>query len=178
MKKEFLYLKKLSLIAILIAISFVLSKWQIPFIPPYTFLKFDLSETPIILSVLIYPELTIITVITYSAAIFMIHNPIGAIFKSLAVASFILTTGLIKLSTKNLKFSNLIALSLGLLARILIMVLLNYYMLEVRKIWPGFSMPWFYYVLIIPIFNLIQGGLNALLAHITFVKLKQIGTDI
>jgi len=107
-----------------------------------------------------------------------IHNPIGALFKSLAVASFILTIGITKLLIKNSHFSNLISLSLGLLVRILVMELLNYYMLEVRKIWPGISMPVFYYALILPIFNLIQGGLNALLAHITFVKLKQIGTDI
>jgi len=178
MNKEFLHLKKLSLIAILIAVSFVLAKWQIPFLPPYTFLKFDLSETPIILAVFIYPELTIITVITYSVATFIVHNPIGAIFKALAVASFILTTGITKLSIKNHHLSNPISLSLGLLVRILVMVLLNYYMLEIKKIWPGVSMPWFYYVVILPIFNLIQGGLNALLAYITFVKLKQIGTDI
>ncbi len=179
MHKETLYLKKLLLLSILIAISFVLAKWQIPFFPPYSFLKFDLSEAPMIIAVLMYPELTIIAALAYTALAYMIHDPVGATFKVVAVLSMILPIGLgnYKASAhkKHARF-HIVLLVLGVASRIAIMIGANYYLIEMTHFWGNYSMPTIYYLVIIPLFNLGQAVLNIVVAYLTTLQLQKIMT--
>ncbi len=177
MNKETLYLKKLILLSVLLAISFAIAKWQIPFpLPPYNFLKFDLSETPLVISVFLYPEFTIITALVYTTLAFMIYDPVGALFKVFAVISLILPIGMGKrLFKKNLdaKHKPILLFGIAMITRIVAMVGINYYLLEIKDIYHGISMPLIYYILIIPVFNLIQAGINVIVSYFALSYIYQ-----
>ncbi len=170
MHKETVQIKKLLILSILIAISFILSRWQIPLIPPYSFLKFDLSEAPLIIAVLLYPELTLITALAYTAIVYMLHDPLGATFKVIAVLSMIIPIGignyLIKKEYRT-TYTHVLLITTGILIRIFIMVGVNYYLLEIKHVMGNFTLPPIYYTIVIPAFNSGQALINAITAYIT-----------
>ncbi|UZN23142.1 hypothetical protein GM182_04425 [bacterium 3DAC] len=179
MHKETLRLKNLLILSVLIAISFVLAKWQIPLMPPYNFLKFDLSETPMIMAVLLYPEFTLLTALAYTALAYMVYDPIGATFKVIAVLSMILPIGIGNFfapTYRKHKGFQIGLLIMGIATRVGIMVGVNYYLIEIAHFWGNISMPISYYIVIIPLFNLGQATLNAILGYITTTQIEKILT--
>gem|GEM_PF-2293331 len=177
MRKETARIMKLLVVSILIAVSFILSRWQIPLLPPYTFLKFDLSEAPLIIAVLLYPELTFITALAYTAIIYMLHDPLGATFKVIAVLSMIIPIGLgnylIKRKYRTF-YTHISLIIIGILLRIFIMVGINYYLLEIKHVMGNFSLPPTYYTIVIPAFNTGQALINAIVGYITVIYIQKI----
>jgi len=167
-------IKKLVVLAALLGLSFVLARYQFPF-PLAPFLKFDLSETPLMLIPFMGPVETLLALVAYAGIVLTIYGGIGALFKIAAVTTTIIGILIGSLIATNKQLRIVGGLTLGVILRIIVMTGVNYILIIHIGVWDKNALPAAYFSFILPIFNLLQGGINAIA---TYVVLRYLPEDL
>ncbi len=167
-------IRKLVVLAALLGLSFVLARYQFPF-PLAPFLKFDLSEAPLMLIPFMGPTETLLAIVAYAGIALTVYGGIGALFKIAAVTTTIIGILIGSLAGHNKQWRIIGGLSLGVILRVIIMTAINYVLIVHIGVWDKSALPPGYFSFILPLFNLAQGGINAVA---TYIVLKYTPEDL
>ncbi|MHA1617627.1 MAG: ECF transporter S component [Candidatus Njordarchaeales archaeon] len=166
--------REIAITAVLTALSIALalSPMEYPF-APLPFLKFDIAELPVLaVSAMLGPVYALLSTVIL-ALFYVPRDPIGALFKFLAILSTALPLSLVTYVGLKSTRKKLIAYFMGIISivtRSLIMTLANYVLIPILYI-PGipletvaswFGMNLFTFLGFIFLFNIIQGAINVI----------------
>ncbi|MCL2676797.1 MAG: ECF transporter S component [Streptococcaceae bacterium] len=163
--------QKLTIIAMLSAISFVLSYFQFPLLPMVDFLKVEFTVLPILIGLFMFGLGSAMVILIIRTILWVIINPggvpiytyIGLPMNFVAVAVFVFILWLFL--RNRFKISHYILATIaGIFALTVVMVLLNYvYAIPVFSKFAGYNIATMFpggvskYIIAVALFNLLQG---------------------
>ncbi len=164
--------QKLALMGLLAAISIVLvSLVHFPLIPAAPFLEYDPADIPIFIGTFLMGPwaglaLTVIASVCQGLTASVAAGPIGLIMHILATGSFAVVAGLIYDHNKSRK-SAVLALAAGVLVMTLVMTGCNLVFTPIFMGRPLEDVVQMLVPIIIP-FNLLKGGINAVITYFVY----------
>ena len=178
--------RKLTYIAVLSAISFILMYFQIQLLPTVNFMKLDFSILPMLVGLVVLDLQSSLWILVIRSALQLLLNNAGASsligmpMNMIAYAFFILALYYLWVKKPSLK-NYCIAVVTGTVSLTLAMLVFNYfYALPLYKIYAGFDVAAMvgsvcnYLVATVLPFNLLQGLIFGLVFYICYQPLKPI----
>ncbi|MDR0914776.1 MAG: ECF transporter S component [Oscillospiraceae bacterium] len=182
-KNSFLKTQKLVQLAVLAALAFVLVLLiRIPFVPPATFLEYDIADVPVLLAGLLFGPVPAMAILVIEAAIqaFALggNAVYGFIMHVISSAALVLTASIIYRTRKNMP-SLIIGLVAGCLAMTAVMMAANLLITPYFMAAPGQlqAMQATVKEWLLPVFlpfNLSKAAINAALTFAVFFPVKKV----
>jgi len=154
---------KLTAIAMLSALAFVVMLWRVPLVPAAPFLKFDAKDIIILIGAFILDPFSgvMISVIVSLTEMVTVSESgwIGAVMNIISSCAFIFPAAVIYHRRRNIKWAA-VGLVIGVLLMTTVMLMWNYFLVPIYTGWPRDRVADMLVPVFLP-FNLLKGTINS-----------------